>query len=282
MARKTKAEQAAAISREHKRASRERQKEAGLVEVHLDPEVSTVRLLEKAASLSGKSVSQIVVELVKATPPSSLLTTPKWSSPDCPARDLKLTIPEAVRDALASVPRLSAGSVLEWLVLEHCKVITTDIVEGGEPDDDGQVATRDDVKYRTLFYDHPTEDGPILKTWMRHVEGGLKTANGQPFGKYEHRLQIRTEALKRLRAAQGKPWDESDAYATLQAAAVDRAVERVLGAAWGAHDEAVDARRREVKLAAEGQAWTPAAATARARAYRDAQGDGQDEDGGDS
>lgn len=235
MARKTKAEIAKAAVSARKRASRERAKMNGITRLEMEPEVYTVHLFAQLAKVTGRSRGDLLSDLLESVPVSDLQNAPKWSTRDCTAQSMEVTIPMSVSETLGSRPGLSAGSVLEWLVLERCWVLTDDDV--GMTDSTGLMITDTHVETNTLCYIHPG-DKVFVITKMHHVAGGVVDAKGEPFDKYAHRLLMCSEASRQHQCApKQKPWDEYAMVALVQESAIYRAQELQHRLATNFHEE---------------------------------------------
>lgn len=243
MARKTKVEAARAAAALRKRESRERSKMTGFTRLHLEPEVYTAEILAHAAKAQSCSVGSIVVELMEAVPVDSLGAEPKWYTPDCTAQDLEITVPVAVSMALSGHPWLSAGSVLEWLVLERCWILTPDDV--GLIDSVGHEITDNHAECGYLCYVHPGNKIFVV-TRMCHHKNGLVYANGKPYDKYVARLACRSEASRQQQGTSEKnSWDEGLLAEMAQKIAVSRVQESQHRQAWSAHEEQIHMRGRQ-------------------------------------
>jgi hypothetical protein len=174
-----------------KRKSRENQKEAGLVRLDMEPEVPVARLVRDVAEALGKTISDVVVDLVQSTRLPSM--SPKWNTRDSRFEGMEVVVPEQVKAVLTGHERLSSGSVLEWLVLQHCTA-----PKG--PDGDW-----------SLVYRHPGTDRDF-DAHRAHVPGGDRDPDGRVYDKYDERVKIRQAHARLGSRRRDEEPDEMEAF----------------------------------------------------------------------
>jgi hypothetical protein len=139
MARKSKEQLKREAAAERKRRSRERRAADGLERFSPEVENPVRRLLAEVARRSGRTVSEVVVDLVEANPEG--VPALKWVTRDADADQVEIEVTPAVHAFLTASRELSAGGVIEHLVISQC-----------------EITNAHDPWTRSLVYSHPGLD----------------------------------------------------------------------------------------------------------------------------